>query len=185
MSFKQFLINEDKKTTYDYSSLLFEVPDKLTDNIISWGFDNVPNSSVFYDPKDAGFGREDDIHITLIYGLHTNDPEEVAGLFKYEKPFKCSLGEISVFENNKKFDVLIIKVICKELHRLNQKMRSNLKATESFPVYVPHVTICYLEKGKGEKFKHNKFFDKEEFLLDHVYFSSKNGKKTLIKLGGK
>ena len=47
MSFKRFLVNEIKK--YDYSSILFELPEELTDNIISWGFDNIGNDDLIYD----------------------------------------------------------------------------------------------------------------------------------------
>jgi 2'-5' RNA ligase len=183
-SFKQFLV-ESRKTNYEYSSLLFEVPEKLTDNIISWGFDHVPAESLFYDPKDPSFGREDDVHVTLIYGLHTNDSDEVSELFAKEKSFNCKLGEMDVFTTNNKFDVLIIKVDCRNLHRLNNKMISKLETTISHPIYVPHVTICYLKKGEGEKFKGNKSFNNEEFSLDHVIFSPKTGNKKSIKLGGK
>lgn len=184
MSFKQFL-GEVKETKYDYSSLLFELPEDLTDDIISWGFDNVPNESLFLNPDDPSFGREDDSHITLIYGIHTSSVEEVSFVLANEKEFKCELGEISLFKKNEKFDVLIVKVKCKHLHELNDKMRRELDATENYPVYVPHVTIAYLKKGHGDKYLGDKTFDKKEFVLDKIVFSSKTGTKTHIKLGSK
>ena len=180
MDFKQFLANESRQ--YDYSSLLIEPSDELVDNIISWGFDHVPNESLFFDTKDPGFGREDDIHITIIYGIHTQSVKAVENLFDNEKCFECTLGKINVFNKNPKFDVLIIEVNCENLHRLNQKMRKELEATENHPIYVPHVTICYLTKGLGNKFIGDKTFFGEKFKVNKVFFSSKYGKKTTIEL---
>jgi 2'-5' RNA ligase len=185
MSFKQFLVNENHKNTYDYSSLMFELPEDLTDSIISWGFDHIPNESIFLDKKQPSFGREDDVHVTLIYGIHTDDYEDVHHLFSKEKPFECKLGKMSLFKKNDKFDVLVIDVDCENLHELNSKMRRQIDATETHPQYIPHVTICYLKKGTGEQYIEDKSFLDEKFECDKVIFSSKNGKKTTIKLGEK
>ena len=181
MSFKQFLVNENRK--YDYSSLLFELPEDVTDNVISWGFDHVPNESLFLDPKDPTFGREDDAHITLIYGIHTSNIKEVSSLFVKEKEFDCKLGKLDLFTKSDKFNVLIVSVECEELHKLNRKMRRELEVTESYPIYVPHVTICYLKKDQGKEYIGNDVFDGVEFKLNKVLFSSKDGVKTPIKLG--
>jgi len=185
MSFKQFLVNETRRNKYDYSSLLVELPEEIADNAISWGWDHVPNESVFLDPKDPGFGREDDPHITLIYGIHTDNLKEVSDLFTEEKEFECKLGKIDLFTKSDKFDVLILGVECEELHRLNRKMRRSLEATESYPVYVPHVTICYMRKGEGRQYIGNDAFVNEKFTINKIFFSSKTGEKTPIKLGSK
>lgn len=185
MSFKQFLVDEGRRNKYDYSSLLIELPELLTDNVISWGFDHVSNESLFLDPKDPGFGREDDPHITLIYGIHTDDFKEVSDLFAVEKEFECELNKIDLFTKSDKFDVLIASVECEELHRLNRKMRRNLEATENYPVYVPHVTICYMKKGEGKQYIGDDFFTGEKFMVNKIFFSSKTGDKTPIKLGSK
>lgn len=181
MSFKLFMVNETRNK-YDYSSLLIELPESVADDVISWGFDHVPNESLFLDPKDPTFGREDDPHITLIYGIHTDNLKEVSDLFDDEKKFECKLGKIDLFTKSDKFDVLIATVECPDLHRLNSKMRRNLDATESYPVYVPHVTICYMKKGAGKKYIGNDAFVDEKFMINKIFFSSKTGDKTSIKL---
>jgi 2'-5' RNA ligase len=185
MSFKQFLVNEGRRNKYDYSSLLVEPPEEIADNVISWGWDHVPNESVFLDPKDPSFGREDDPHITLIYGIHTDILKEVSDLFVKEKEFECKLGKVDMFTKSDKFDVLIVSVECEELHRLNSKMRRNLEATESYPVYVPHITICYLKKGHAKQYIGSDAFVDEKFNINKIFFSSKTGEKTPIKLGSK
>ncbi len=183
MSFKQFLANESRKNKYTYSSLLLYPPEDLTDSIISWGFDHVPNEHLFLDPKDPTFGREDDVHITLIYGIHTENPKEIADVFSNESQIECKLGKIDVFTKSDKFDVLIVNVDSEDLHKLNRKARKELEATESYPVYVPHVTICYLKKGQGKQYIGNDIFANEAFKINEIVFSSKTGDKTTIKLG--
>ena len=177
MSFKQYSVKK-----FEYSSLLFELPEVLTDTIISWGYDTISSDHVFYDPKDPTFGREYDTHITLIYGIHTGSIKEVLHFFRKEKAFKCILGKIDIFKNER-FDVLVINVECDKLHKLHDKIKKNIEVTETYPEYKPHVTICYLKKDSCDKFIGNASFVDQEFILDTVIFSSKNGEKKSIKLG--
>lgn len=183
MSFRQFMANENTKGHYDYSSLMVRLPETLSDNIISWGFDHLPNEIIFTDPEDPSFGREDDIHITVIYGLHTDSIKDVSPLFSSEKQFECTLGKIAMFTKNDKFDVLIVEVECDKLHKLNDRMQKSLQATVNHPVYVPHVTIAYLKKGTGKKYVGNEFFKGEKFDVSEIVFSAKTGSKKPIKLG--
>jgi hypothetical protein len=184
MEFKQFL-DDKKDRKYEYSSLMFNLPEYLADNIISWGFDHIPDDFLFYDPKDMSFGREMHTHITLMYGLNTAKVKYISKLFLKEKSFSCKLGEIDLFTKNERFDVLIINVNCDNLHKLNQKICRELDVTITHPIYIPHVTICYLKKNKGNKYVGNKDFNNEKFELNELIFSSKNGTKTPIKLGEK
>jgi 2'-5' RNA ligase len=183
MSFRQFLANEGRRNRHDYSSILVELPEDLTDNIISWGFDYVPSEHLLSDPKNPTFGREDDIHITVLYGVHTDDVRDVSGLFKKEKEFECTLGKIGLFTKNSYFDVLVVSVDSEDLHRLNRKMRKEIEATESHPVFVPHVTIGYLKKGHGQQYIGDTTFDGENFKIDKLIFSSAGGCKFPIPLG--
>lgn len=185
MSFKQFLANESRKTKYDYSSLLVELPVELTDDIISWGFDHLDEKAIYTDPKDPTFGREDDCHITLIYGIHTGDVREVKPVLAGEKPFEVTLGSLSLFKTNGKFDVLKIDAYGEGLYRINRLARHHLKVTENYPFYVPHVTIAYLKKGKGDSYAGNATLKDKTFTVSVVTFSAKSGIKTPVKLGAK
>jgi 2'-5' RNA ligase len=178
MNFLQF---SDKERRYDYSSLMVELPEHLTDNIISWGFDHVPDETLF-NSEDFLFGREDDIHITVIYGIHTSNVKQVSKNFIDEKQIDCTLGKISLFTKNKNFDVLVIDVFSEGLHKLNSRMKSSLLVTQNHAFYVPHVTIAYLKKGTGNKYVGDDTFNGERFNIDKVFFSSKTGKKTPISL---
>ena len=183
MSFKRFLVNEIKK--YDYSSILFELPEELTDNIISWGFDNIGNDDLIYDEIDPDFGREDYIHVTITYGIHSEHDKECRDLLKNENKVMCQLGEMTLFTKNDNFDVLVINVLSHGLHNLNKKINLSVNTTQLHSEYKPHITIAYLKKGAGKQFIGDKTFDGEKFEIDKIVFSSKNGIKTCIKLKGK
>ena len=51
---------------YESSYIIAYLPEIITDSIISWGYDNVPYEDIFEDPLDPSFGRESDIHITVL-----------------------------------------------------------------------------------------------------------------------
>jgi 2'-5' RNA ligase len=182
MTFRQFLVNEAKKhKRYDYSSTQVNVPEKLAREVLSWSMKNIPNSWIFRDPSDPGFGREKEIHVTVLYGLHDEKPDRVIKLLKECKSFACKLGKVTTF-NNPSFDVLKIDVESQELHDLNKLIKENLPSTNSYPVYKPHATIAYLRKGKVQELKDNEFFVDKEFTANEIIFSSRNGMKYKIGL---
>lgn len=185
-TFKHFLAKEMHDVQYDYSSTQVNLPKDLSHEILSWSQDEVPENIIFKDPNDPSFGREDEIHVTVLYGLHTTDPEKVRLAVSGQKPFDCKLGKLSLFETNPKFDVLKIEVHSEGLRRLNKTLKnSGLKLTETYPVYVPHVTIAYVQKGKAAKYVGDRVFDGKKFHVAEILFSGKDGKKTKIQLGEK
>lgn len=182
-TFRTFLA--EAKTEYDFSSTQINLPAALATRILEWGDEEVPDSDLFTDPNDPSFGREDEPHITILYGLHTADPKPVEKLLHGEKSFQVTLGKLSLFTTNDKFDVLKIDAEGKGLHYLYKLFSNNLKATETYPRYIPHVTIAYVKKGKANHFVGSKVFQGETFDADALVFSSKNGKKTTLAIGGK
>lgn len=167
-----------------YDSALIHLDETLTDNIISWGFDHVPDTNLFSDKKNPSFGRENDAHITLLYDIIAGYKNVVKAL-SCEPPFECFLGKLAKFTGNSKFDVLTVEVHCENLHRLHKKMRESLACTDNFPVYVPHVTIAYLKKGECDYHVGDCTFDGEKFMVKEIIFSAKSGVQTPISLGGK
>jgi len=177
ITWQEFL--EKKNTNYDFSSTQVNLPSNLSDKILSWGKNNIPDD-VLYDRK--GFGREDEIHATVLFGLHDMQPNAVEKILQDAKPIKLELGKISLFSSDE-YDVVKINVKSPDLHRLNTKLKSSLEYTSTHPGYKPHVTIAYVKKGEGKKYDGNKTFDGDDATIDEVIFSSKNGTKTKIRLG--
>lgn len=179
--FGHFLV-ESGKIKRDYSSVQLNVQDRLSDEIISWGYDNIPEKYVFFNPDRPSFGRENNIHITILYGVSGKDKASVGDLLKNIKPFTVRLGKMSLFFNNV-FDVLKIDVDSPDLHHINSILVKNLDVFQTYPKYIPHVTIAYLNKNKGEKYKELGEFNGEKFQVNNLIFSSKDGTNHEIKLG--
>ena len=167
---------------YEYSSLMVGLPDKLSEQIIDWGKKTIKNDCLHVDYNEVSSGRQLDIHITLLYGLYSNNHKEVANIFTNIKPFECTMQETSYFESDK-FDVSIIKVYSEELCRLNQKLCRTLDFECIHTCYIPHVTIAYLKSGQAKQFAGCEAFKNQKFVVSDIIFSSKTKRKHKIRLG--
>ena len=134
-------------TKYQYSSVQVSLPTPVADEIFEWGEEHIKDDKVFSDPYAPIYGRENELHITLLYGLHTEQPELVSELLKNESVFRVKLGAISIFTNNSNFDVVKIDVLSDKLHELNEKLSYNLASTVLYDKYQPHITIAYIRKN--------------------------------------
>jgi 2'-5' RNA ligase len=181
MKFRDWLL-EMQNTQYDYSSIHVDIPEPLAGKIVRWGRKEVSDDDIFVSPQDPSFGREDEMHVTMLYGLHSNSPDQAEKILKGEKPIHVKLGKIEVFTNPQKFDVIVISIESEDLCRLNQKLRDNVEYTNTYDKYQPHATIAYVKKGKGWKHRGSDKWAGQEFTCDSVIFSSKNGSKDPITL---
>lgn len=131
-----------------------------------------------YEPEgESGYGKETEPHVTILYGLHTNIPDEdiESEIDKIKSP-KLKLGKVSSFSNDK-FDVLKFDVESEDLHKYNKKF-AEFPHTTDYPKYHPHCTIAYVKSGKSEKYieKLNKAVD-IEVTVDKIVYSKANGEK--------
>ena len=172
-----------QNTKYDYSSIHVDVPSQLSNEIITWGQENVTDEEIFVSQREPCFGREDEIHATILYGLHAENPDQIKKLLSNEKPIKIQLGATKVFSNPFKFDVLVIRAISHDLHRLNEKLASQVEYANRYGKYNPHITIAYVKKGKGWQHGGCKSWKGREFICDSFIFSSKNGTKERFFFG--
>lgn len=182
-TFRHFL-TEMINGKYSYSSTQINLPDDVAKQVISWGQDNLEDEDVYTDPDDASLGREDEIHATVLYGLHTSVPTSIKKRLKGEKGFDCKLGAIKKFDTRPEYDVLYVDIKASGLHRLHRVLK-DLPHTSNYRDYRPHVTIAYVKKGRGDKYLGKKDFADIQFHIDEIIFSSKEGKKTVIDLGDK
>lgn len=132
----------------------------------------------------ADDGREDQPHITVKYGLHGDNADEVRAALSGEKPIKVTFGKVSLFQTNDDYDVVKVDVDSPDLHRLNKKI-AELPHTDTFPDYKPHATIAYVKKGKGGKYAGNRFLNGQVARLSSLVFSDKNRQQVEIQLDGK
>lgn len=172
-----------KQGLYPYSSVQINLPSILAEQVVRWGKDMIHERDIYCPPNDHIHGREDEVHITLLYGLHAESPVEVESLVAYQNPFEVRLGRVSVFTTNEDFDVVKIEAISPSLFYLNHVLKTNLKNTPCYSVYRPHVTIAYVKKDSNcSKVIGSDKFKEWNWMARTVIFSSTNGEKTPIRL---
>jgi len=175
-------LDEKKKTTYDFSSVQVNLPSDIAQNIIQWGKDIIPDEELYSVETDERFGRENEIHITVLYGLHDPRPDPIEKLLKNETPINIKIGKISKFTTNKNYDVIKLDIHSKDLVKLNKLLRENCNYTSNFPIYKPHCTIAYVKKDFGKTIKRENPFQGKSITFNEIVFSSNLGNKFKIKL---
>lgn len=160
--------------SHSYSTVMLEISGDLR-TLIESEIDSLDDDDI------ADSGKEDNPHVTVLYGLHTEDPDEVKELLKDVKPFEIELGKISKFTTSDEHDVLKISVEGKELRNLNSLCKK-LPYTSNYPKYQPHVTLAYVKKGEYDDMVGSSIFEGKKFKVNELVFSSKNESKTKIPL---
>ena len=127
--------------------------------------------------EEEGRGLEDEFHITVLYGLHENDADEIKSKLDLA-PMSFELDGLSLFENEK-FDVLKCGVKSADFKKANKQVSDEFEFTSDYPDYKPHLTVAYLQPGSGKKYLdiESSAFDKEH-VCDKMMFSTKDSEKT-------
>lgn len=132
-------------------------------------------------PEDlAAKGIEDDVHCTARYGLHTDDPREVARIVSTFGPMNLHLGSCSVFPGVE-YDVLCVSVFSPDLVRLNDLL-GQMPHTDTHPEYVPHVSLAYVKPGLGQTYADMMPPVDEQADVAELVFSSADKMRTIIPL---
>jgi 2'-5' RNA ligase len=166
---------------YDYSSTQVNLPPKHAKAVQDFAADIDP------DDLHETEKNEDVPHITVKYGLHTDDHRDVAKALESEPPANATINGLSMFErDDKDYDVLKYDVDSRDLERLNGIVAKTAPHTDTFPEYHPHVTVAYLKKGRGKKYVHQAtpMQDMPSVNFDTVHFSSKSGNIVPMSLNG-
>jgi 2'-5' RNA ligase len=167
-----------------YGFLGIKVPDNIANKIKAVGKE-IPDNELYLDTEGYGSssktGRENDTHITLVFGLRFSDPDILKEDFKGVEPFTVTLNKTSLFTENPKCDVLKVGVNSPALQDLHEKLREKYHPSKEKSSYIPHCTISYMKKGYAEKYI-DKDFSEYTFKVNEVFFSYES-KKTTIKLG--
>lgn len=118
-----------------------------------------------YEEEGKTYGKHrSDPHVTLLYGLHSEEiPSgkvmEIAMKYLKNKP-EIKLFHASVFENEK-FDVLKFDADSDALVHINKELRK-FPHTNAYPKYEPHCTVAYLKKNKAQNYVYH--------LREKVYY---------------
>lgn len=169
----------DITADYDYASTQVNLSSDIAKRIMDWGKENIPDEEVA--DEDDTKGREDNPHITILYGIVNNDPQQVIDLLQGKTQATATLGKISFFENDD-YDVVKISVESEDLAAFQKILWDGVEHESDYPEYEPHVTISYVEKGTGKKYSGSDEFEGTELTFDKIRFSTKDETTTWISL---
>lgn len=172
-TFKEFLTESDG---VKYSSTQINLPEDLANKIIVWARRNIDPMDI--DPKD---GLEDQIHCTALYGIHTENPQPVRTAIEGFGGVELEIGKTSMFPGEDS-DVLKLSVKSRDIHRLHAVLKKNLKSTENFDRYIPHITIGYLKPGEGKKYINKSVFEGKICRTNVMQFSTPNPGRIIYNL---
>ncbi len=111
--------------------------------------------------------------ITVKYGLHSPDPNCIAGIIKDFGSFPVNIGEVSKFDTAADHDVIKLSIESDRLHELNALISNNTSITDKYPIYQPHLTVAYVKKGSCDHLLGRRDFDELTATCEKVQFSSK------------
>jgi hypothetical protein len=178
----RLLLLRKNRGPHRFSCVLADLPPDAAREVIVWGEETIPEPDLYHDPDDPSFGREREPHITVKYGLHDSEPGLLAVLFRLVPPIPVTLGRVSCFYSER-YDVVKVEVKSPLLHLLNGLVSALVPVTDTYPTYVPHVTIAYVKPGEGKKYEGRTPFLGRRLRLAHVTFSSKGGARREFALG--
>jgi len=167
--------------TYSKGSTQIDLPEQLAQEIMAWGKTNVPDKDLY--TKDDDKGREDEIHVTLFYGIVEDAEDKIREMMSGVKPFECRLGLVTAFKDVKEYDVLKIDIESPELVKLHYLIQDNVKNKNKYPTYTPHVSIAYLKKDKANGLIGEDRFRGTSFKVTEIVYSTKDHDKIKIPLG--
>ncbi len=165
---------------YKFSSTQVQLPKVLADNLLAFG-----KSIPAFDLCDEEGGLEDDAHITVKYGIHTNNVADVRkALATYVGPIRITLGKTALFQGPS-YDVLYVEVTSPDLVELNGRLADTLEVTDTHPVYTPHATVAYLKRGYGVRYVGNTALEGMRASIGSVRFMPTEGEPVDLPITGR
>lgn len=164
---------------HKYASTQLNLPEDVASRVLAL-------SAKIPDDELADDGREEEPHVTALYGLHGSDPDEVRELVRDFGPVPIVLGKTSIFpDSGKGYDVVKIDVTGERLQELHDLLASP-EHTDTHPEYRPHVTLAYVQAGEGKRYARiwDDAMEGVKLTLSELVFSDQDGKRTIIPLDG-
>ena len=163
-----------------FSQVRINVPSDLKSVLSKWSVNNIQESSLSYATRE--YPRVFDYHVTVKYGLYTNDPSDVSRIISLSSPFKIKLGDLSTFDYD---DYQILKIDVRgsaHLHTLHKQLLKKLRNEETHVEYRPHITLAYMKYGEADKFIGNDIFYDYTFTTNKVVFVDVNKNRVELPL---
>ena len=172
----------ETKGVYKYSCVMLPASDEVASIAKYWTRKNVPVDSLYVNAEEGMDGYESEPHVTVKYGLESNDVDQMRELIEGFGSISVKFGDVELFKVNPKFDVLKVAVLSDKLHKLNEIVSKLPCDGDKFPEYKPHMTLAYVKKDSCDDLVPNDFFSELEDQIDSVIFATTDGSDNYIDL---
>jgi 2'-5' RNA ligase len=143
----------------------------------------IPKDDLYEEEGDRSYGVENEPHVTVLYGIHSDEvsEKEVLDLVKgMDWKRQIMIGNPGLFENEK-YDVLKLSATAPWLKDANKELCDKLPYSNDYPDYNAHVTVAYLKPGKGKTVLEQLGEITEKVVPTKMVYSMPNGDKKEIK----
>ena len=145
-------------------------------------------STIDHSDLDGKGLRTGPLHVTVRYGIQTEDTAPIEAYLSTLPPMTAKLGSTSSFPPSESSDnaaVLIAPVECPELFKANSSLadHGDFKAPDF--EYRPHVTIAYLKPGTEDKYVGRSPMGGREFTIREVTVITPKGDRKTVALNGR
>lgn len=182
ISFLQFLKESSSSKKGSGSSCIMLYFDKIVDPLFKEIKSKI-NPKDLYGVED-GYGFESNPHVTVKYGIVERDFSIIKDTLGKIDPIEVKTKtKFSLFENEK-YDVLKVNVSSAPLRMLNGRICRIFECEDSYPTYIPHSTICYLQPGSGRRYLNlESDFLNNSYIMNRLVISDPDLNKKYISLG--
>jgi hypothetical protein len=168
-----------ESSDYEYGCLMVEIPiDNWTEIIKS-----IDTKDLYTEINDDSYGIQKHPHLTLLYPILNNVKyPEIENILKglVSDKITIKISKIDIFENEK-FDVVKFNVeIDDYLLKIHDYLKSNISNIDKYDRYKPHITIAYVNSGKGSKYVTDSY--NLTFESDTIVYTESNGNKNFYKI---
>jgi HK97 family phage portal protein len=171
-------VSESAASGYDFASVQVDVTQDEVVKRLKAVADMIPEEHL------TGKGREDQFHVTCLYGLVSDEADPVIQILEdsgQRDPFELTLEGYGLFETDE-HDVIYVAVVSDWLHRTHDVLK-NLAHKSDYPDYVPHLTLAYVAKGQGQWLIESlPSFAKTAVTVDQLTFSPAVGEPVTVVL---
>jgi hypothetical protein len=130
----------------------------------------------------AGEGVEPVPHLTVLYGIQSDDPEPLAELCREFPPAEVVLGRTCVLGAGR-WDVLVVEARSYDLWDVRREAEKVVRWRDSLG-FRPHVTLARMRRGAAARWAEDPRFHGLRFTVPALTFSTRHRLKTSLPLLG-
>lgn len=165
----------EEASKYQFSSVQANLYVPESDRVMEFGRALIPDE----DLVDVT-ARENEPHVTVLYGLHTANPDDIREIIEGEPAFAVEVGKVRIFRQDDR-DVVYVEAFSESFQRLHDKL-SVLTHTSTHPTYTPHITLAYVKKGAADKHEGRADLEGTSFPVTSLMFSGRKGNRDWFSL---